>query len=78
MVKALLKYKIEADSFDNDGNTGLHFAAENGYKEIISFLLENKCKVLKNKEGKSPINDCCDESLKKVFLGFGFKEDGEY
>lgn len=78
VVRVLLDYKIDADACDNDGNTGLHFAAENGYKEIISFLLERECKIKKNKEGMTPIHDCCDESLKKIFHQFGFKEDGKY
>jgi hypothetical protein len=24
------------------------------------------------------MHDCCDESLKKIFYQFGFKEDGQY
>lgn len=60
VAKVLFNYKIEADAFDNDGNTALHFAAENGYKEIIVFLLENKCQILKNNEGLTPMHDCCD------------------
>lgn len=32
VVKVLIKYKIDADACDTDGNTALHFAAENGYK----------------------------------------------
>lgn len=74
----LVKYKIDADAYDNDGNSALHFAAENGYKEIIHFLLESKCKIMKNREGQTPIQDSCDESIKKVFYSHGFKEDGEY
>ena len=73
MVKVLVLRKIDIDSFDNDGNTPLHFAAENAYKEIISFLLESGCKIKKNREGNTPIHDCTDESLKKIFYQFGFK-----
>lgn len=32
VIKILFKHKIYADSYDADGNTALHFAAENGYK----------------------------------------------
>lgn len=32
VAKVLFNYKIDADAYDNDGNTALHFAAENGYK----------------------------------------------
>jgi hypothetical protein len=32
----------------------------------------------KNKEGKTPIDDCCDEELKQIFFKYGFKEKGEY
>lgn len=78
MVKMLLNYKIDADACDNDGNTALHFAAENGYKDIIVFLLDSKCKIKKNMEGLTPIHDCCDETLKKIFYQYGFKEDGDY
>lgn len=78
VTKVLFNYKIDANACDNDGNTALHFAAENGYKDIIVFLLENKCKILKNNEGLTPIHDSCDETLKKVFNAYGFKEDGDY
>lgn len=78
VVKVLVKYKIDTDAYDTDGNTALHFAAENGYKEIIAFLLDNKCKIKKNKEGLTPMHDCCDDSLKKIFYQYGFKEDGKY
>lgn len=33
---------------------------------------------MKNNEGLTPIHDCCDETLKKVFSAYGFKEDGNY
>lgn len=33
---------------------------------------------MKNNEGLTPIHDCCDETLKKVFYAYGFKEDGNY
>lgn len=26
----------------------------------------------------TPIHDCCDDSLKKIFYQYGFKEDGKY
>lgn len=32
VAKALVKYNIQINSCDYDGNTALHFAAENGYK----------------------------------------------
>jgi len=78
VVKMLFKYKIDADACDSDGNTALHFAAENKYKEIITFLLEKKCKLKMNSEGLTPIHDCSDQSLKKIFYQYGFKEDGDY
>ena len=74
----LFKYNIDGDAYDNDGNTALHIAAENGYKDIISFLLDKNCKLFKNKDGQTPIHDCCEESLRKVFYQAGFKEDMEY
>ena len=40
VTKVLFKFNIDANAYDNDGNTALHFAAENGYKELINFLLE--------------------------------------
>jgi hypothetical protein len=36
------------------------------------------CNIIKNKEGLTPIDDCCEESLKKIFIQYGFKENGEY
>ena len=78
VAKVLLQFKIDADAVDTDGNTALHFAAENGYKEIIGFLLESGCRIKRNKDKQTPIHDCSDESHKKIFYMHGFKEDGEY
>lgn len=33
---------------------------------------------MKNKDGNTPIDECCDESLKKIFVQYGFKEKGDY
>jgi ankyrin repeat protein len=74
----LYKFKIDYNAVDLDGNTALHFAAEGGYKDIIQYLLSIYCTVKKNKEGKTPIDDCCDESLKNIFIQYGFKENGDY
>lgn len=35
VIKILVKYKIDINANDTDGNTALHFAAEGGYKDII-------------------------------------------
>lgn len=37
-----------------------------------------QCIIKKNKEGITPIHDCSDENLKKIFYQYGFKEDGIY
>jgi ankyrin repeat protein len=49
VVKALVTNKIDVNAYDQDGNTALHFAAENGYKEIIEFLLDYGSKIRKNR-----------------------------
>ncbi len=61
-----------------DGNTALHFACENGARDIVQYLLSIYCAIKKNKEGVTPIQDCCDESLKEIFKKYGFEEDGKY
>ena len=48
VIKAIVANKIDINAYDQDGNTALHFAAENGYKEIIEFLLDSGCKIRKN------------------------------
>jgi len=73
VTKVLYKFKINFNAADIDGNTALHFAAEGGYKEIIQYLLSIYCVVKRNREGKTPIDDCCDDSLKQVFIQYGFK-----
>lgn len=67
VVKVLVNNQIEINAFDSDGNTALHFAAENGHRDIIVFLIESGCKIKKNREGLTPIHDCCYDYLKKVF-----------
>lgn len=49
VIKAIVANKIDINAYDQDGNTALHFAAENGYKEIIEFLLDSGCKIRKNR-----------------------------
>jgi len=56
----LIDNKILKDDYDTDGNTALHFAAENGYKDIIIYLLDNNCRLRKSKEGFTTIDDCCN------------------
>lgn len=78
VVKVLCLHKIDWDAADLEGNTALHFAAEGGYKEIIIHLLSVGCVLRKNRDKLTPIDDCCDESLKKIFEQNGFKENGDY
>ena len=61
------------NAVDNDGNTPLHFACQNGYKEIIKYLISLNCNIVKNKDGNTPIDECCDDALKKIFVQYGFK-----
>ena len=60
VIKILYKFKIDFNTIDNEGNTSLHFAAEAGHKDIIHYLLSIYCTIKKNKDGKTPIDDCCD------------------
>lgn len=78
VVKVLYRYKIDCNATDLEGNTALHFAAEGGYKDIIEYLLSIYCTLKKNKEGKTPIDDCCDDNLKQIFFKYGFQEKGDY
>lgn len=58
VVTYLVYRNIDINASDCDGNTALHFAAENGYRDIIVFLIENGCKIKKNREGLTPMSDC--------------------
>ena len=78
MTKVLCNNKINLNAVDNDGNTALHFACQNGYKEIVKYLISINCNIIKNKEGLTPIDECCDDNLKKIFIQYGFKEKGDY
>ena len=45
MVKVLLEAKSDVNQSDNDGCTALHFAAREGYNEVVKILLEGKAEV---------------------------------
>jgi len=45
VVVALLAAKAEMDSTDNDGDTPLHIAAENGHEQVVQALLEKGAAV---------------------------------
>jgi ankyrin repeat protein len=56
-IKTLLEEKFDVNAVDNDANTALHLAAENGYLEIVELLLNNDARVnAKNIEINSPLH----------------------
>lgn len=44
----------------------------------MKFLISINCEIVKNKEGNTPIDECSEEAIKKVFVQYGFKEKGDY
>lgn len=60
---AILRYLLEQqpgvdiNKLDNDQNTMLHYAAENGNQEMVALLCERGANVnIKNKSGKTPLH----------------------
>jgi ankyrin repeat protein len=55
-VKALIQANAElVSSKDEDGKTPLHWAAANGHKDVVEFLLENKADTrAKDNDGDTP------------------------
>jgi len=41
VISLLLKEGSNANTEDNDGNTGLHIAAEKGFEDVVTILLQN-------------------------------------
>lgn len=41
---------------DEEGNTALHIAAENGYERIVEYLVNSNAILLRNKNGQSPLD----------------------
>jgi TonB family protein len=57
-IKSLLQMQFGAvSSKDDNGNTPLHCAAENGHKEVVELLLSNKAETnAKNNKGETPLH----------------------
>ena len=55
-VKRYIRYGIDVNSVDHNGDTALHLAVERGYYDIAKLLLQNEAKVdIKNDYGETCI-----------------------
>ena len=51
-LKGLLKLGADSQSFDEDGNTGLHLSAKRGHDEVVKMLLDQGVDInIRNKQG---------------------------
>ena len=65
MVEYLLEMGAAIDAQDDEGNTALHIAAKNNFKDICEVLISNQADhLLENKEGFKP-QDIANEQLRK-------------
>lgn len=55
-MAVLLKAGIDIDHQDEDGNSALHIATENGYTDIVEHLIKANCMIIKNKSNQSPLD----------------------
>lgn len=56
-VKRLLNLGEDVDSIDEQGNTALHFSAENGFEEIAALLLSRRADAnAANEDGDTPLH----------------------
>lgn len=56
LVKLLISEKFDINAHDEDGNTALHLAAENGLIEMVTLLIERGSDVNSlNKSGQTPL-----------------------
>jgi TonB family protein len=67
-VKSLLQMQLGAvSSKDDNGNTPLHCAAENGHKDVVALLLANKAEVnAKNNQGETPLHVAASKGKKDI------------
>lgn len=75
IVKLLLDNEADADKVDSQGNTGLHYSAAYGRKEMSEYLLSRGLNVnAKNNLGMTPL-DCASKNKQKTTIQL-FKEKG--
>ena len=65
MVEFLIEHGAALDAQDDEGNTPLHIAAKNNFRDICETLIANQADhLLENKENLKP-QDCANEELRK-------------
>ena len=66
-IEQLIKDGVDVNSKDDDGNTGLHWAASFGLVEMANLLLSNGADTnLRNKDGNTPLHWAAGEGNTEV------------
>lgn len=56
MLNELLEYNVEINQKNKNGDTALHIATKNGYKDIVNLLLIHKADLnIKNNNQNTPL-----------------------
>ena len=58
--------RVDINMKDNDGATGLHFAASRGHVDVVRWLLSKGARVCLDNFGKSPLNDAAENEQLEV------------
>lgn len=76
-VEGYLDRGVNIDSKEN-GNTALHYAAQNGHKEVVKLLLlRNANSFLYNNEGRSSYDIAKNKETKEIIKKYSLNEEGQ-
>ena len=78
VVELLIKMGAKIDLVDNDFNTCLHYASNQGYEDIVIFLLTSSANItIKNNLGRTPVDLSLNYETYLLFVNYSKKTKTE-
>lgn len=79
IFKELLKQKVNVNELNSNHDSPLHLAVTKNKRDFVRKLLNEKARLnVINKEGKTPLDYCSDNTIRKLLRNAGAKKSIEF